>query len=254
MPSTCWRTGRASSFRRRADGSADAGDGRLPGDREIRADERFADLPIVAMTAHATIEERQRCLAAGMNDHISKPIDPGMLFEVVGRFYRPAGPAEPAKEISGAGSARGSDELPLIQGLDTREGLARVAGNRKLYLKLLHQFVEQQRPAIGQITAALTAGDAKLAERIAHTLKGVAGNLGAKELHAAAGALEKRIRDRASDAELDGAKRQLAAVLDPCSRRSQVRRARSAPLRLLRLPRQRRRPRTRQKLARWRRN
>ncbi|HZN56808.1 MAG TPA: PAS domain S-box protein [Planctomycetota bacterium] len=182
---------------------------------KIRADERFADLPVVAMTAHATIEERQRCLAAGMNDHISKPIDPGMLFEVVGRFYRPAGSSEPAKEISGAGSARGSDELPLIQGLDTREGLARVAGNRKLYLKLLHQFVEQQRPAIGQITAALTAGDAKLAERIAHTLKGVAGNLGAKELHAAAGALEKRIRDRASDAELDGAKRQLAAVLDP---------------------------------------
>ena len=53
---------------------------------KLRADERFADLPIIAMTAHATMEERQRCLAAGMNDHVSKPIDPAALFETVGRF------------------------------------------------------------------------------------------------------------------------------------------------------------------------
>src|SRR5512136_1998510 len=56
---------------------------------KLRADPRFSTLPIIAMTAHATLEERQRCLAAGMNDHISKPIDPGNLFETVGRFYRP---------------------------------------------------------------------------------------------------------------------------------------------------------------------
>ena len=57
---------------------------------KLRSDARFATLPIIAMTAHATIEERQRCLAAGMNDHISKPIDPDNLFETVGRFYKPA--------------------------------------------------------------------------------------------------------------------------------------------------------------------
>ena len=56
---------------------------------KLRSDARFATLPIIAMTAHATIEERQRCLAAGMNDHISKPIDPALLFETVGRFYKP---------------------------------------------------------------------------------------------------------------------------------------------------------------------
>ena len=56
---------------------------------KLRSDARFATLPIIAMTAHATIEERQRCLAAGMNDHISKPIDPDNLFETVGRFYKP---------------------------------------------------------------------------------------------------------------------------------------------------------------------
>ena len=56
---------------------------------KLRSDARFAALPIIAMTAHATMEERQRCLAAGMNDHIAKPIDPAALFETVGRFYKP---------------------------------------------------------------------------------------------------------------------------------------------------------------------
>src|SRR5205823_3163227 len=62
---------------------------------KLRADRRFTSLPIIAMTAHATIEERTRCLAAGMNDHISKPIDPAMLFETVERFYKPAAPSFP---------------------------------------------------------------------------------------------------------------------------------------------------------------
>src|SRR5206468_6350041 len=57
---------------------------------KLRADTRFAALPIIAMTAHATIEERQRCLASGMVDHISKPIDPGLLFETVAWYYRSA--------------------------------------------------------------------------------------------------------------------------------------------------------------------
>ena len=203
---------------------------------KIRADARFSRLPIIAMTAHATMEERQRCLAAGMNDHISKPIDPALLFETVGRFYKPAAVAAPS--VQGAGSketvhgnaqelpsvaelqrtevrAPDTKDLPSVEGLDTKDGLTRVAGNRKLYLKLLRQFVEQQGPAVGQITAALAQGDAALAERLAHTLKGVAGNIGAKPVQAAAGVLEKLIRDRAAAAETESALRQVAAALDP---------------------------------------
>jgi HPt (histidine-containing phosphotransfer) domain-containing protein len=173
-------------------------------------------LPIIAMTAHATVEERQRCLDTGMNDHISKPIDPGNLFETVGRYYR-TGPASQAgasdKPENRAPVTDG--DLPVIDGLDTREALARVMGKRDLYLRLLRQFATQQGLVLGEISAALRQGDFVLAERLAHTLKGVAGNIGAKPVHSAAGALEKLIRDRAPAKQLESALQQTVSVLDP---------------------------------------
>jgi two-component system sensor histidine kinase/response regulator len=197
---------------------------------KLRADTRFSNLPIIAMTAHATIEERERCLAAGMNDHISKPIDPAMLFDTAGRYFKLLPPiAGGAEAVTMTGQADKSptsfspspkpcekfDDLPTVAGLDTKDGLVRVAGNRKLYLKLLHQFVEQQGSAVGQITAALAEGDAVLAARLAHTLKGVAGNIGAKPVQTAAGNLETLIRNPAGADELEVAKQNLISVLDP---------------------------------------
>jgi two-component system sensor histidine kinase/response regulator len=106
-------------------------------------------------------------------------------------------------------------DLPSISTLDTRDGLSRVAGNRNLYLKLLRQFQEQQGPVIGQISAALAQGDVALAERLAHTLKGIAGNIGAKGVHAAAGVWEKLIREGARAEEAESAKQRVAAALEP---------------------------------------
>jgi CheY-like chemotaxis protein len=186
---------------------------------KIRSDTRFATLPIIAMTAHATVEERQRCLASGMNDHIAKPIDPGNLFETVARFYRPADVAAPAE--SGAGSDTRqrppdvSGGVPSIPALDTKDGLMRVGGNRTLYLKLLRQFIEQQAPVVAQITDALSNGDVERAERLAHSLRGVAGNIGANPVRFAAGALERLIHDRAEPKHVDAATRELAAHLEP---------------------------------------
>ena len=196
---------------------------------KLRSDARFAALPIIAMTAHATIEERQRCLASGMNDHISKPIDSSALSETVARYYRSA----PGTSASVPAVAKSSDpvvktpgipmaesrademEIPTVEGLDSAEGLLRVAGNRKLYLKLLRQFSAQQSDAPVQITELLKVGDRPAAERKAHTVKGVAGNLGVKTVQLAAGELEKAIHNGADAARLESLRQQFATVLTP---------------------------------------
>ncbi len=179
---------------------------------KIRADARFAALPIVAMTAHATLEERQRCLASGMNDHLAKPIDPGLLFETLSRFHAPGGAAPAMRGLSRSPFA---GKVPVIAGLDLDEGLARVAGNQRLYLKLLRAFQDEQLATVAQIASACEQGDAATAERLAHSLKGVAGNLGAKAVMVAAGDVEKHVRERAADAETRAALQQLSRVLEP---------------------------------------
>jgi signal transduction histidine kinase/DNA-binding response OmpR family regulator/HPt (histidine-containing phosphotransfer) domain-containing protein len=185
----------------------------------LRSDARFATLPIIAMTAHATIEERQRCLAIGMNDHISKPIDPGNLIETVARFHKPLPatslPTTTELNRTEVCAPHPAHDLPSVAGLDTKDGLARVAGKWALYLRLLRQFIEEQSPALEQITGALSRSDTALAERLAHTLTGVAGSIGARQVQSAAGTLEKLIRAKATPRELDSAKGQAAAALDP---------------------------------------
>ncbi len=178
----------------------------------LRSDSRLAALPIIAMTAHATAEERQRCLAAGMNDHVAKPIDPAALFETVGRFYKPAEGTAAGEKPSGA-VPRGT--VLSIAGLDTTDGLARVRGNRTLYEKILRQFADEQGPALDRIADALARDDHALAERLAHTLKGVAANIGARSVQSAAGVLERVIRDRSNAGDVERARHQVGAVLEP---------------------------------------
>ena len=125
----------------------------------IRADPRLVDLPIVAMTAHAMAEERDRCLAAGMRGHIAKPIDPEVLYRTLTQFYRPGqtSPAPaPAKTLN---HSLPSDPQLEIAGLDVVDGLKRVAGNKKLYCSLLRQFVEQQADAVSEIRAGVERQD-----------------------------------------------------------------------------------------------
>jgi len=146
------------------------------------------------MTAHALVEERQRCLDAGMNDHVSKPIDPDNLFSTLMRWVRPQPKSAPESQ---APAKKTGDEvlLPEITGINLVDGLKRVAGNRRLYRDLLGQFADKQGDAAAQISAALKGGDQKLAERIAHTVKGVAGNIGISGVQTAAQKLEKAIRE-----------------------------------------------------------
>jgi two-component system sensor histidine kinase/response regulator len=184
---------------------------------KIRSDPRFEKLPIVAMTAHATVEERQRCLDAGMNDHVAKPIDPSALYATLARYVRKgvARPAQPAPHEAQAKGTRGvSDpEFDAVDGLDAADGLRRVGGNAKLFHSLLRQFVEGQSEAAERIAESLRAGERKVAERLAHTVKGVAGNIGAKSVQAAAAELEKALRSDGGTLRLESLRNKLGGEL-----------------------------------------
>ncbi|HYL23184.1 MAG TPA: response regulator [Burkholderiales bacterium] len=161
--------------------------------RRLRGADGFGALPVIAMTAHALAEERERCLAAGMVDHVAKPIDPQSLYETLARrIGRPR-----AAEVRVPAAAPAPIDVPAIEGLDAVAGLQRVAGNRALYLRVLRQFMQQEADVTARLAAALTRHDFEAAERIAHSLRGVAGNIGFTALHLDAATLENAIRARA---------------------------------------------------------
>src|SRR5204863_2202240 len=102
---------------------------------KIRSDPRFASLPVYAMTAHATLEERDHCLANGMSGHITKPIDPALLFDTLGKVRRRPPESLTRGTTVPAETTAAPADLPPIDGLDSSDGLRRVGGNKKLYLK-----------------------------------------------------------------------------------------------------------------------
>ncbi len=161
--------------------------------RKIREDGRFEKLPILAMTANATAEDQERCRAAGMNDHLAKPIRPQLLFEALLKWIEHGerdlpGPAD-STEVGGEQDA----SVPDLPGIDTEAGLARMGGNVRSYMKLLAKFADNQANVIEDIQAAIDDGDAELSVRLAHTLKGVGGAIGASALQQSAAKLEAEL-------------------------------------------------------------
>ncbi|MDD2711908.1 MAG: response regulator, partial [Simplicispira sp.] len=143
--------------------------------RKIRALPQCKALPIVAMTANAMQGDRDDCLSAGMNDHVAKPIEPQGLFQSLLKWIQPRasmGRALPQHVVYQA-----DIELPVIEGLDQEAGLRRVLGKKSLYLSMLRKFVTGQASVLEDVKAALNEGDWMTAERLAHTLKSVAGNI-----------------------------------------------------------------------------
>jgi CheY-like chemotaxis protein len=169
--------------------------------RLLRAKPELRELPIIAMTADVMAEAIQRCLEAGMNDHVGKPIDPDALFATLARWTKSR---EVKAEGLAAKPARSGEEVsvPEIEGVDVACGLQRVAGNKHLYVDLLGQFVTRQGSAGAQIEAALENGDCRLAERLAHSVKGVAGNLGIDGIFQLAGKLQSAIHESRDDVDV----------------------------------------------------
>jgi polar amino acid transport system substrate-binding protein len=166
--------------------------------REIRKDERFKDLPIIAMTAHAMAGDQERCLEAGMNDYVSKPIDPEKLFSTLIKWIKPGERVIPdhlAAETDGESPEDESPSLSDLPGISVKSGLIKVGGNQKLYRKLLSKFRRNHSDVAHSIGSGLDDDDPETATRLAHTIKGVAGNIGAQSLHLAAADLEAALRD-----------------------------------------------------------
>ena len=164
--------------------------------RKIRNDERFKDLPIIAMTAHAMAGDREKSLEAGLNDHVTKPINPEELFFALVRWIKPGERKMPKGESSSAIPEEKAEILPPeLPGIDLLSGLSRVGGNKQLYVKLLCKFREGQQNATSEIMTAFQSENREAAERMVHTVKGVSGNLGAQSLYLAAAKLENAIKE-----------------------------------------------------------
>jgi two-component system sensor histidine kinase/response regulator len=163
---------------------------------------RASSLPIIAMTAHAMAGDHEKSIAAGMNDHITKPIDPVKLFGTLAKWIGPReGPQRPAEASPAPTGPQAKEPAPseptlpdALPEFDLAEGSQRLMGNRALYRKLLVNFATQYANAAVDLRSALDAADFDHAHGLVHAIKGVAGNLAAKDLQAQSVPLEKLVK------------------------------------------------------------
>ncbi len=158
---------------------------------EIRKNPAYNDLPIVAMTADAMVGIKEKCHDVGMVDYVTKPIDLDDVFAALTKWIQPKKRDIPEKKNTAVRQrANNAVVVPVFTGINTKVGLQRVAGNAELYVSLLEKFCESHSDAADQIKEALRKKDKELAVRLAHTIKGVAGNLGAEKLWNSSAILE----------------------------------------------------------------
>ena len=196
----------------------------LTATRLLRENPAWAQLPVLAMTANAMSTDREKCLQAGMNGHIAKPIDPDELFATLLRWIAPrpgeapsthsapsipfapsaaADPTAAAPHSTNATEPPAGDPLEHIHGLDTAAGLRRVLGKRPAYLALLRKFVTGQAAALDVTRSQMAAGQRDTAQRSMHTLKGTAGTIGASHLAELAEAAEQALAQGQPDSAIE---------------------------------------------------
>jgi CheY-like chemotaxis protein/HPt (histidine-containing phosphotransfer) domain-containing protein len=180
-------------------------------DRSQKAEDRVqasnlqppsSSLPIIAMTAHAMAGDEQKSIEAGMNGHVTKPIDPDQLFATLQKWIKPdkerihtEQPKVSTEAIATGVSEPDGEEFPkFLPGFDLKDGLKRLQGNEKLYRKLLVDFGVKYAGTANEIRQALDTKDFEQAHSLIHNLKGLAGNLAATDLQAAAVEMEKRVK------------------------------------------------------------
>ncbi|MCZ4303219.1 ATP-binding protein [Zoogloeaceae bacterium G21618-S1] len=180
----------------------------------IRTEHDALSLPIIAMTAHGRDEDREQCLAAGMNDHLCKPVDPALLAATLARWIPPAIPIDTPvlPVVTGVSPDAAAFDMP---GVDVAAGLARAGHKSALYRQLLGDFRQDHADSAQRMRHAIQAGQPGEALRIAHNLKGTAGNLGARALERSLLALERTMRSEVDPAEaLDAVDQALTELVD----------------------------------------
>ncbi|HRE86743.1 MAG: Aerobic respiration control sensor protein ArcB [Candidatus Accumulibacter phosphatis] len=203
----------------------------LAATRRIRALPGFATLPIVAMTAHTMVHEKEVYLAEGMNDHLGKPFSLPAFFALLARWLPVQGdaPAVAAPPAAGAADA-GGNELAAISGLDTAAALQRFAGNRARYRHWLREFVGESAGFTATIDTLLAGGASESARQAVHAFKGRVGTLGMRELQALAAALEQALRaGKANSPAGHALRRQLAQSIEAMCAGIQAALAQSPP-------------------------
>ena len=190
---------------------------------QIRSDPRFtfAKLPIIAITAHAQAEDREKTLEAGLNDYVTKPIDISQLADALFHWLAPkkAMPAQQDKvdiPVTENVDARPATLPAALDSINMKSALARLGGKQELYLRLLSMFRDNHPETAQAIRSALQVNDLSLARRLAHTLKGVASTIGANKLSAAAKNLETAIAQGESTLyadDLEQMEQELAIVM-----------------------------------------
>jgi len=169
--------------------------------REIRKIPHLHRLPIIALTANVMVSEQKEFLDAGVTDYIGKPIDPDHLVATLAKWVRPVQSMEsiPAHQTIKDASV---EPLPDLPGVEVSQSVRRIGGNVALYYSLLDKFRLKEHDIADRIREALAANDRETAERLAHTLRGISGTLGATNLQDLAASLENSIH-KSETAEVD---------------------------------------------------
>ncbi len=185
--------------------------------QKIRQDPRFKNLPIIAMTANAMIEDVKKCLDSGMSDHIAKPIDPNKMFNCISKWIKTDSNRQNKTTKAPLKIDDDNSQAIKLEGFTTQQAIANLGGSKKLYLKILARFVATENDAIIRLKDSLNNKDTKTAIRIAHTLKGIAGTIGATQLQQNAAKLENNLEqdiNKISDSLINDADNLLTTAIE----------------------------------------